>query len=195
MSCDRIDLKAYQWGEASPAEAAKVEQHTALCAACRLELDRLELTQKLLQAMPAEEMPQRIAFVSDKIFEPSWWQKWLRPNPAWGLASALMLVSAVGLNMLYRPAPLVVKQASGVSMQEVSARMEVEMARRVDAAVKQAMSESEARQAKLLKATLERAELDHKAELLQVREEIEVMGKRVNTMRVMTARADVGEVR
>ncbi|MBL8294622.1 MAG: zf-HC2 domain-containing protein [Bryobacterales bacterium] len=195
MSCDRIDLKAYQWGEASPAEAAMVEQHTASCAACREELDRLELTQKLMQAVPDEAIPQRIAFVSDKIFEPSWWQKWLRPNPAWGLASALMLVSAVGLNMLYRPEPLVVKQTSGVSMQQITARMDAELARRVDAAVKQAVSESEARQAKLLKATLERAELDHKAELLQVREEIEVMGKRVNTMRVMTARADVGDVR
>jgi len=195
MSCDRIDLKAYYWGEASPAETAMVEQHTALCAACREELGRLEMTRKLLAAVPDEPMPRRIAFVSDKIFEPSWWRKWLRPSPAWGLASALMLVSAVGLNVVYRPEPLVVKQTTGVSMQEVRARVEADMAGRVDAAVKQAVRESEGRQARLLKATLERAELDHKAELLQVREEIEVMGKRMNTIRVMSARADGGEAR
>lgn len=195
MSCDRIDLKAYHWGEASPAEAAEVEKHTAACAACREELDRLSMTQKLLEALPAEPMPQRIAFVSDKIFEPKWWQKWLKPSPAWGMASAMMLVAAVGLNVLYQPAPLVVKQTTGVSMAEVRARMEGEFAKRLDVAVKQAVADSEARQVKLLKATLERMELDHKAELLQVREELEVMGKRVNTIRVMSARADVGEVR
>ena len=195
MSCDRIDLKAYHWGEASPAEAAEAEKHTAACAACREELDRLSLTRKLLEAVPAEPMPQRIAFVSDKIFEPKWWQKWLRPNPAWGLASALMLLSAFGLNVLYRPTPLVVKHTNGVSMPEVRARMESEVAQRVDAAVKQAVADSEARQARLLKATLERMELDHKAELLQVREELEVMGKRVNTIRVMSARAEAGEMR
>jgi anti-sigma factor RsiW len=195
MSCDTIDLKAYQLGEAGRDEAARVCEHLAACAGCREELERLELTRTLLMAAPEEPMPHRIAFVSDKIFEPRWWQRLLKPSPVWGLVSAMMLVSAVGLNVIYRPEPVVVPHVTRATPQEINAQIEVEVARRVAAEVKQALAESEARQAKVWKATIERMELDHKAELLQVREEMEVLGKRVNTLRVLSARADVGELR
>ena len=42
-------------------------------------------------SLPDEEIPQRIAFVSDRVFEPSWWQTVWRSGPAMGFASAVLL--------------------------------------------------------------------------------------------------------
>jgi len=51
--------------EAGSEERKQIEAHLAGCAACRAELVNLRLTRKLLvQGLPQEEMPQRIAFVS-----------------------------------------------------------------------------------------------------------------------------------
>jgi anti-sigma factor RsiW len=51
--------------EAGSEERKQMEAHLAGCAACRAELVNLKLTRKLLvQGLPQEEMPQRIAFVS-----------------------------------------------------------------------------------------------------------------------------------
>ena len=51
--------------EAGSEERKQIEAHLTGCAACRAELVNLRLTRKLLvQGLPQEEMPQRIAFVS-----------------------------------------------------------------------------------------------------------------------------------
>ena len=44
MSCSSIDLKAYFLGELPAANEAPVEDHVRACAACREELERLDLT-------------------------------------------------------------------------------------------------------------------------------------------------------
>ena len=77
MSCPEFDLKGYILKELPRDEARATEAHAAGCEACREELDRLSLTFTALRSMPEEEMPRRIAFVSDKVFEPKWWQAWL----------------------------------------------------------------------------------------------------------------------
>lgn len=194
MSCDKIDLKAYHLGEATAAERIAVEGHLRDCAACAEEVERLELTRTMLAALPEEPMPQRIAFVSDKIFEPRWWQRLFSPHPLWGLASAAMVAAAFTVNLAYRPEPLVVAKNSRVTQQEINARIEHEVSRRMEtavaAAVKQAVAESEARQTKVLKAAVDKLDVDHKAELLAVEENFNVLRKKTNLLLMQTARAE-----
>jgi hypothetical protein len=95
MSCSQFDLKAYFLGEPGAAGRGAVEEHLKACAACREELDRLRLTGAALASVPDEEMPHRIAFVSDKIFEPRGWARFWNSAPRLGFASAAMLSAAI----------------------------------------------------------------------------------------------------
>jgi len=76
MSCPPIDLKDYLLNELADPERRKLEVHIKTCPACREELDRLRLTEAALFSLREEEIPQRIAFVSDPVFEPSRWRRW-----------------------------------------------------------------------------------------------------------------------
>ena len=75
MSCSPFDLKDFFFGELGADDRRKVETHVAACAACREELDALALTGAALMTVRDEEPPRRIAFVSDKVFQPTWWQR------------------------------------------------------------------------------------------------------------------------
>ena len=77
MSCSPFDLRDYFLQELTDPQQRQVEAHVKTCQACREELDRLRLTEAALFSLRDEEIPQRIAFVSDKIFEPSPWRRWL----------------------------------------------------------------------------------------------------------------------
>jgi anti-sigma factor RsiW len=98
MSCSQFDLKAYFLGEPGAAGRGAVEEHLKACTACREELDRLRLTGAALASVPDEEMPHRIAFVSDKIFEPRGWARFWNSAPRLGFASAAMLSAAIILH-------------------------------------------------------------------------------------------------
>ena len=95
------DLRDYVLGELTTAEREQVELwlQTAPPAA-RAEVERLELTLRALQSAPEEIPPRRLAFVSDKVFEPSrgvrlWrWLAGAGPRFAFGLAAALAVVFA-----------------------------------------------------------------------------------------------------
>ena len=95
MGCSPYDLRDYFFGELSHEEHKAVDRHVASCAACREELENLRLTQSTLLSVREEEPPRRIAFVSDPVFEPSWWQRLWRSGPALGFASAAMLSAAI----------------------------------------------------------------------------------------------------
>jgi anti-sigma factor RsiW len=95
MSCSQFDLKAYFLGEPGAAGRGALEEHLKACTACREELDRLRLTGAALVSVPDEEMPHRIAFVSDKIFEPRGWARFWNSAPRLGFASAAMLSAAI----------------------------------------------------------------------------------------------------
>ncbi len=93
MNCSSVDVKAYALGEPSgiPGEATHIES----CEHCREELQRLRLMQSALLSLKEEEIPQRISFVSDKVFEPRWWQRIWHSAPAMGFASAAVLAAAI----------------------------------------------------------------------------------------------------
>jgi anti-sigma factor RsiW len=96
-----IDVKAYAVGEMSADEKRSAAEHVTGCEACREELAGLQATLGSLAMLRDEEVPRRIAFVSDKVFEPRWWQ---RANPM--LASACVLAVAIVAHGYVTPAPV-----------------------------------------------------------------------------------------
>jgi anti-sigma factor RsiW len=100
MSCEKYDWKAYALGELAANEHREAEGHAATCEGCRGELAHVRLTIDTLSALREEEVPRRIAFVSDKVFEPRWWDVFLKPS----FAAALVLAAAILMHgYLVRP--------------------------------------------------------------------------------------------
>jgi anti-sigma factor RsiW len=93
MSCEKYDWKGYALGELAASERREAEAHSATCEGCREELAHVRLTIDTLSVLRDEEVPRRIAFVSDKVFEPRWWQAFLKPSFAAGLAIAAAIVA------------------------------------------------------------------------------------------------------
>jgi hypothetical protein len=119
-----------------------------MCQSCREELDRLRITEAALFSLRDEEIPQRIAFVSDKIFQPSPWRRWWAAF--WGSTARLGFVSAAMLSVAivvfaFRPAPA--PRPSANTMATVAPVSEAEIERRIQAAVDQAIPAIEARYA------------------------------------------------
>ncbi|MFN7921857.1 MAG: zf-HC2 domain-containing protein [Bryobacteraceae bacterium] len=135
-----FDLKAYALGECDAAARRSVEGHVESCGACRTELDQLGVMHAALRALPDEEMPRRIAFVSDKVFEPKWYQR-LFDWPKVALASTAMLSAAILVHGFTRPAPVMPVAQTPVA--PVAQPVNVQAV--VDAAVKQALAEADAR--------------------------------------------------
>jgi len=189
MDCGSVDLKAFSLGEASTAERRAVEVHVKSCGACRDELARLELTFASLGALRDEEIPTRIAFVSDKVFEPNWWQRLWNSGPQLGFASAGMLAAALVFHAVYAQTPAAapvtrVETASATQLQ--SPITEEQMQKRIEEAVLKAVGESEVRQQKrtveLLQASEKRHEMDRQGLLVAFEDQSTIMQKRMNQM-------------
>jgi anti-sigma factor RsiW len=167
MSCSSVDLKAYFLGEAARSEKSAVEDHLRACPACSEELDRLKLTESALRSLEEEEIPQRIAFVSDKVFEPRWYQTIWRSGPVMGFASAALLAAAILVHGFTRPA---VTQT--VDTAQIEQRVEHEVSARLDSAIAKAVSQTEAKQtqhtAELLDAAEKRFEAKRREDLAMV---------------------------
>jgi anti-sigma factor RsiW len=92
------DLRDYLFDELTPRERAEVERYLESSSEARQELERLRLTHTALQRLPDEEIPRRVAFVSDKVFEPSpamrfWREFWTAaPRAAFGMAAVLLVL-------------------------------------------------------------------------------------------------------
>jgi len=157
MSC-LIDLKAYALDEVTRQERGIVEDHVRGCQSCREELDRLNLTRSALVSLEDEEIPRRIAFVSDRVFEPRWWQTMWRSGPVMGFASAALLAGAILVHGFEtRPA--------AVDAAQIEKRIESRVNARVQAAVSQAQAKQSADFAKVLDATERRFETQRQADL------------------------------
>lgn len=100
MSNAPHDLRDYVLEELTPQQRAEVERYLATSVEAREEVERLKLTRQALLSLPEEEPPRRIAFVSDKVFEPSlprrlWHNLWQgAPRMAFGLAAVLLVFFA-----------------------------------------------------------------------------------------------------
>jgi hypothetical protein len=153
-------------------------------------LERLRITQATLLAWREEEVPQRIGFVSDKVFEPSparrMWRAFWGSSGKLGLASSAMLSVALVFFTFYRQAP-----AAASSAPLDASRIEAQVAARVSAAVEKAVAESETRQAgktaALLAAAEQRFERQRETDMRNVEQSLSVLQKHYN-VREMLAR-------
>lgn len=95
MTCSTSATKDYFFGELPASGRAEFEQHIAACVGCREELSELLLIRTALLTVPDEEPPRRIAFISDKVFEPRWYRRFWASAPQLGFASAALLAAAI----------------------------------------------------------------------------------------------------
>jgi hypothetical protein len=198
MSCSPFDLRDYFLKELPESEQRQVEAHVRNCQPCLEELDRLRLTEAALFALREEEIPQRIGFVSDPVFEPSpwrrWWAAWWGSTARLAFASAAMLSIAilvaalrpVGQQIAVRPGPPpIVKAVSDTEIQS-----------RIDTAVAKAVAQVDARQTEKTKQLVANLE-STRQRLLWAASELDLSQKRANTVRVLAyygpPRADNGE--
>ena len=152
MSCSPFDLKDYFLQELPSAQRVEVEGHVKSCLTCREELERLQLTGAALFSLRDEEIPQRIAFVSDQIFEPSPLRRWVSgfwgSTARLGFASALLLSASIFFAAT-RPAPVPVRTAFAPVAAATPSPQEVQQ--QIQQAVSKAVAEVEARQAETIK--------------------------------------------
>lgn len=183
MSCASYDLKAYQFGEATAAERRTVEQHARGCAACAGELERLILTQASLMSVRDEDPPRRIAFVSDKVFEPKWYKRPL--GPAWGFGSIAALACAIVFHALWTPATIVTTSPMATVVHKSAAPPGLSQA-----AVESIVKESEQRTRRLLAEAERRHEFERAAMTAGVNASFEELSKKYYNLYKMTASVD-----
>ena len=184
MTCSSVDLKAYMLGELPEGEKALVAGHVRECASCGEEMERLSLTHLALVSLRDEEVPRRIAFVSDKVFEPRWWQRVWRSGPAMGFASAALLACAIlahgYMTPIPRSGPSAVVDSAAVE-QRVTAQVNERVATVVAQAVAKAVADTEARQdrktTELLADAEKKFDLQRKEDHLTLEANLEIVRK------------------
>jgi anti-sigma factor RsiW len=152
MSCSPFDLRDYFLKELTNPQQLQVEAHVHTCAACREELARLGATEAALFCLRDEEIPQRIAFVSDKVFEPSPVRRWLTDfwgsTARLGFASAAVLSVAIAFSAWQRtpaPAPGPVAVVPTAATAQASTLTPEQIDQRVQEAVTKAVAQVAAR--------------------------------------------------
>jgi anti-sigma factor RsiW len=156
MSCSPFDLRDFILQELTNPQQLQVEAHTKTCTVCREEVERLRATEMALFTLRDEEIPQRIGFVSDKIFEPSPARRWLTAfwgsTARLGFASAAMLSVAIAFSAWHRaPAPATgsttAVQTAVVAQAPAPTLTAAQIEERVNAAVAKAVVALDARYA------------------------------------------------
>ncbi|MGA2116802.1 MAG: hypothetical protein ABSH56_18845 [Bryobacteraceae bacterium] len=193
MSCSPFDLKEYFLRELNQADGSRVEAHLKSCAICREEMERLQLTEAALCSLREEEIPQRIAFVSDQVFEPSplrrWWGGFWGSSARLGFAAAAMLSGAILVSSFTRPAPTLLVNPHPAQPVQVSAQTfsGAEIDRRIrEAAAAEAakavaqVESSHLAESRELRADLEKARFD----LLNVKAEYDRAARRAGIVNV-----------
>jgi anti-sigma factor RsiW len=201
MSCSPFDLRDYFLKELPDSEQRQVEAHVRKCQPCREELDRLRLTEAALFALREEEIPQRIAFVSDQVFEPSPWRRWWAA--LWGSTARLAFASAAMLSIAImvaalRPAGQIALVPGAPQAQVVkTAISDTEIQTRIDTAVAKAVAQVDARQTEKTKQLMVDLE-SSRQRLLLAADEFNYYQRRANAIRISASnygppRADNGE--
>lgn len=190
MSCQGFDVKAYALGELTPGERTKAEQHLAGCVACREEAEQYGLTVALMRRLPQHVPPRRIAFVSDPVLEPKWWQRFFTSAPQLGFASALALAVAIVAHGALQPRPMAQGVDVAAVQREIDTRVSAEVARllptAVDARVRAELQPAVAAMGRRLdefeRSSLSRVKLEvaAKADVDDMRAAFELIDKKLN---------------
>ena len=185
MSCSPFDLRDYFFGELGEAERRQVDQHIRDCGGCREEMERLGVTRSTLLALPEQECPQRIGFVSDPVFELSGAQRLWRAiwgsAPGLGFAATAMLSAALVIFTFLRPVV-----TAPIAALPDTAKIEQHVLDRVAVAVRKAVAESEVRQEnktrQLLVAAEERFQQQHASDMDKVRAEFSYLERKYHVL-------------
>jgi Putative zinc-finger len=173
-------LRDYAFGELPAARQPELEEHLGVCGECTLELDRLRLTTAALRTLPDQEIPQRIAFVSDKVFEPSpvsrffggFWNSASRL----GFASVCVLGGALIVSAYHRPVEVrTVIQAGNVQTANT------DVSKQVNDAVAKAVAQVKIENAREIEAVGHKYEQEYQARMSTVAENFELLQKQVGT--------------
>ncbi len=169
----------YLLDELGPTERVEVEEYLKTSDAGRAELERLRLTHAALLHLPEEEIPQRIAFVSDPILEPSprqrFWRGALGGSPllAMSAAAAVMLVFFAGA---WATKPTLARTGDGWSLTFGASAAAGDLEEKFRAAIIKAVTAADARQleaAAALNASSERIDREWvSAQIAAVRREL-----------------------
>lgn len=181
-TCERTEaLRDYAFDELPAGERREMEQHLTACQCCATELHQLQLTTAAMRTIPDQEIPQRIAFVSDKIFQPSpvarFFSGFWNSAARLGFASACIVATALLAMTFHRPPEIrtIVQTASGI-----------DVSKQIDDAVTKAVQQVRAEDAQLTKAALAAAEIRHEREhrmlMASMEQSLEVMQKRMGAM-------------
>ncbi len=162
-ACDRAELvRDYAFDELSAPERLSVEQHLSQCSDCAAELDRLQLTTAALRILPEQEVPRRIAFVSDHVPERGWFAGLWNSASRLGFASACVIAAGLSFSAfanLHRApeVPTVVQTAAAPQQQKID---EAAVNKAVALAVNIAVEKAHADDVRITQAAL--AEIDNK---------------------------------
>jgi anti-sigma factor RsiW len=173
-SCSRAEaLRDYAFDELTADERLAMEQHLAGCGTCAGELDQLRLTAAALRTLPDREIPQRIAFVSDRVFEPSAFRRFWNSGARLGFASACVLAAGLVVSAWhYRPAA------------EIHTVVQTASASEINAAVAKAVAQVRAEDAQMIRAAVETSERKRDAEyrnqMIAIGENYMQLQKRLN---------------
>ncbi len=170
-------LRDYAFGELPADRQPELEQHLGVCGECTLELDRLRLTTAALRALPDREIPQRIAFVSDKVFEPSpvsrFFAGFWNSASRLGFASACVLGAALIVSAYHRPVEVrTVVQAANTS---------TDVSQQVNDAVTKAVAQVKIEDAREIEAVGHKYEQQYQERMASVAENFEMLQKRLGT--------------
>lgn len=199
QSCERTeDVREYAFDELPATGRRAVEQHLSTCAACAGELSRLRMATAALRVLPDVEIPQRIAFVSDKVFQPSavsrWFGSFWTSAARLGFASACVLGAALVVSAYHRPATEV-----RTIVQTASAPADI--SKQVNEAVAKAVARVHQEDARTTQAALQAVELKYERKqrdlMVSVQENFEVLQKRLGSYTTLasadTARQGIGQ--
>jgi len=179
MSCTNFDWKAYILEEVPRTELPSYQQHAAQCEECSLELAGLRLTRDSLLTVRDEEVPRRIAFVSDKVFEPNWWQRLWASGTKVGFAAAAMLAGAIvvhGFATKPAVAPMTPTQTSAAVDAALIDKLVSERVEKVVAQIEQRQAE---KTMQVLEAANKRYAEERKADLANASANYEMVLKQV----------------
>jgi len=183
-SCGRAEeaLRDYAFDELPAGERQAMEQHLAACGDCALELDRLRLTTAALHTLPDREIPQRIAFVSDRVFEPSAFRRFWNSGARLGFASACVVAAAVvvsawHLSAVYGPAEgRTVVQTASASPEQINAAVAKAVVQ-----VRVQIAENDARTIQAAIQTSERKrDAEYRDQMVAIGENFMVLQKRLS---------------
>jgi|ERR1019366_4948180 anti-sigma factor RsiW len=192
-TCGRSDaVRDYAFDELPASERKAVEQHVAQCSECTLELDRLQMTSAALRSLPDREIPQRIAFVSDKVFEPSWFARFWNSGARMGFASACVLAIAMVVSAWHfagasKPAEVktVVQTAAAANNPQ-----------QIDEAVAKAVAHVRKEDAQMIQTAVEASERrqgqQYRNQIVAMQESFDMLRKRMNYSFASMASSDAG---